>query len=300
VVLVGGSTRIPKVRALLERFFGKPPNVKINPDEAVAYGAAVQAAIMSGARGADATTDLLLLDVTSLTLGIELTGGVMGSIIPRNTVIPTMKRKVYTTGEDNQVAVTNKVFEGERSLSKDNRLLGAFELSGFPPMPKGKAQIEVTFDVDANGLLSVTAKETISGMAASITVKNDDRLSQEQIERMVQEAAEASEEDRLAVERLEARGRLEEYVYQVRKLLRDPQARGAMPEDEVEAVQEAVARVDEWVDDFEDSASREEFEERLTALTDAVGQRLQPYWNEMGGAPEAPEDFDNLDAHDEL
>ena len=145
VVLVGGSTRIPKVQALLTKFFnGKPPNKSINPDEAVAYGAAVQAGALSGERDRS-TSDLLLLDVTPLTLGIETTGGLMGEIIPRNTVIPTSRSKVYTTAEDNQAAVMNKVFEGERKLTKDNRLLGSFELTGIPPMPKGKAQIEVRF-----------------------------------------------------------------------------------------------------------------------------------------------------------
>jgi len=149
VVLVGGSTRIPKVRQILKRFFdGKEPNYSINPDEAVAYGAAVQAGVLSGEKDKK-IQDLLLLDVTPLTLGIETTGGVMAPIIPRNTVVPTSKTKRYTTSEDNQVAVTNKVYEGERSLSKDNRLLGTFELSGFPPMPKGQAQIDVTFDLDA-------------------------------------------------------------------------------------------------------------------------------------------------------
>lgn len=228
--------------------------------------------------------------------------------------------------------MTNKVYEGERALSKDNRLLGAFELSGFPPMPKGKAQIEaraaaaaaapapraaarrassahqsctqrhrspqVTFDVDANGLLSVTARETISGMVASITVKNDDRLSDREIERMVAEAAASRDEDRRAIERLEARGRLEDYVYQVRRLLKDPQARGAMPEEDVEVAQEEVRRADEWVDEMEDAASREEFDERLQELTDALGGRLEPYWGEMGRPSAADED--NLDGHDEL
>ena len=164
VVLVGSSTRIPKIAALLTKFFGDRPNQSVDPDEAVAYGAAVQGDVLSGERDKK-IQDLLLLDVTPLTLGIETTGGVMAPIIPRNSVIPASKTKRYTTAEDGQVAVTNKVFEGERSMSQDNRLLGTFELSGFPPMKRGEAQIDVTFDVDANGILSVSASELTSGKA---------------------------------------------------------------------------------------------------------------------------------------
>jgi len=302
VVLVGGSTRIPKVRQILKRFFdGKEPNYSINPDEAVAYGAAVQAGVLSGEKDKK-IQDLLLLDVTPLTLGIETTGGVMAPIIPRNTVVPTSKTKRYTTSEDNQVAVTNKVYEGERSLSKDNRLLGTFELSGFPPMPKGQAQIDVTFDLDANGILSVSAVESTSGSTARITIQNSDRLSPEEVARMVSEAEAFKDVDARALERVEARAALEAYVFECRKLLRDKDLRGRMVEDDADQCKDALDSTDRWIDESESSASKEEFQERLAELKDVkVGPVLERY----GASPEEGsggmeyDDYDS-DAHDEL
>jgi len=198
VVLVGGSTRIPRIQAMLKEYFnGKEPNKGINPDEAVAYGAAVQGAILSGVRDKH-TTDLLLLDIAPLTLGLETTGGVMDKLIPRNTRIPASKKKEYTTSHHGQTAVTNRVFEGERSMVKDNRLLGQFELSGFPKMPKGEAKIEVTFDVNADGILKVSAREKTSNTEGEITVTGAVKLSEADIQRMSRDAEDFAEEDQKA------------------------------------------------------------------------------------------------------